>query len=75
MAVAGAFVMTSCGTDDGLGKRFPVSGKVTYNGNPLEKGDISFVPDDPKGVGATGLIENGVVHLVDGRKQRRCPGG
>lgn len=52
--------MASCGTtDDGLGQRFPVSGKVTYNGNPLEKGMISFVPDDPKGVGATGAIENG----------------
>jgi hypothetical protein len=66
VAVAGAIVMTSCGTDDGLGKRFPVSGKVTYNGNPLEKGDISFVPDDPKGVGATGLIENGSYTLSTG---------
>ena len=66
LGVAGVIVMTSCGTDDGLGKRFPVSGKVTYNGNPLEKGDISFVPDDPKGVGATGLIENGAYTLATG---------
>jgi hypothetical protein len=59
--------MTSCGTnDDGLGKRFPVSGKVTYNGNPLEKGMISFVPDDPKGVGATGAIENGSYTMSTG---------
>jgi hypothetical protein len=59
LALAGVVGMTSCGTDDGLGKRFPVSGTVTYNGNPLEKGSISFVPDDPKGIGATGAIENG----------------
>jgi len=54
-------VMTSCRSDEGFGfgKRFPVSGTVTYNGNPLEKGKISFVPDDPKGVGAAGDIENG----------------
>jgi hypothetical protein len=66
LAVAGVLVMTSCGTDDGLGRRFPVSGKVTYNGNPLEKGSISFVPDDPKGVGATGAIENGSYALSTG---------
>ena len=66
LAMSGILFMTSCGTDDGLGKRFPVSGKVTYNGNPLEKGVISFVPDDPKGVGATGPIENGAYTLSTG---------
>ena len=45
-------VIASCGgSDDGLGTRFPVAGKVTYNGKPLEKGAISFVPDNPKGGG------------------------
>ena len=59
-------VMTSCGTDDGFGKRYSVSGTVTYNGKPLEKGEISFVPDDPTGVGATGTIENGSYTLSTG---------
>ena len=60
-------VITSCGgTDDGLGRRFPVSGKVTYNGKPLAKGSISFVPDDPKGVGASGAIENGSYAMSTG---------
>jgi len=60
-------VITSCGgTDDGLGRRFPVSGTVTYNGKPLEKGSISFIPDDPKGVGASGAIENGSYTMSTG---------
>jgi hypothetical protein len=66
LAVAGALVITSCGTDDGLGRRYAVSGTVTYNGKPLEKGVISFVPDDPKNVGATGTIENGSYALSTG---------
>jgi hypothetical protein len=66
LTMAGVLSMTSCSTDDGLGKRYPVSGTVTYNGNLLEKGSISFVPDDPKGVGATGTIENGSYTLSTG---------
>jgi hypothetical protein len=67
LAVCGLVVMTSCGPDDdGLGKRYPVSGNVTYNGNPLEKGSISFVPDDPKGVGASGAVESGSYTLSTG---------
>jgi major membrane immunogen (membrane-anchored lipoprotein) len=66
-AVSAVAVVTSCGrSDDGLGKRYAVSGNVTYNGNPLEKGSISFVPEDPKGVGATGTIENGSYALSTG---------
>src|SRR3954451_2499471 len=61
IAVTGTLVIASCGetSDYGLGQRFPVSGTVTYNGTPLEKGQIHFFPDDPRGVGATGAIENG----------------
>jgi len=66
LAVCGVIAMASCGTDDGLGKRYPVSGTVTYNGNPLEKGGISFVSDDPKGIGASGTIENGSYTLSTG---------
>jgi hypothetical protein len=66
LAVSGALVMASCGTDDAFGKRYPVSGSVTYNGTPLEKGTISFVPEEGKGVGATGVIENGSYTLSTG---------
>jgi hypothetical protein len=66
LAASGAFLIASCGTDDGLGKRFPVSGTVTYNESPLPKGMISFVPDDPKGVGGNGAIENGSYTMSTG---------
>jgi hypothetical protein len=49
-----------CGSDDGLGKRYPVSGTVTYNGKPLPKGSITFVPNDTK----TSRAANG--NIVEG---------
>jgi len=46
LSLAGVFSLVGC-ADDGLGKRFPVSGKVTYNGQPLKTGTVSFLPEDP----------------------------
>jgi hypothetical protein len=66
LAALGLLVMSSCSHDDGLGRRYPVSGTVTYNGNPLEKGVISFIPDDPKGIGATGAIVDGSYKMGTG---------
>jgi major membrane immunogen (membrane-anchored lipoprotein) len=68
LAVPALLVLASCGgTDDGLGKRYPVSGTVKYNGSPLEKGDISFVTEDvSKNFGATGTITNGSYTLSVG---------
>ncbi len=67
LAVPALLVMASCGTDDGLGKRYSVSGTVTYNGKPLEKGTISFVSEDLKNnLGATGTITNGSYTLSTG---------
>ena len=34
-----------CG-DDGYGRRYPVSGTVTYKGQPLKQGTITFTPAD-----------------------------
>ena len=67
LAVPALFVLASCGTEDGLGKRYPVSGTVKYNGGPLEKGEISFVTEDmSKNFGATGIITNGSYTLSMG---------
>jgi major membrane immunogen (membrane-anchored lipoprotein) len=68
LAVPALVVLASCGTgDDGLGKRYPVSGTVKYNGNPLQKGEISFVTEDmSKNLGATGTITNGSYTLSIG---------
>jgi hypothetical protein len=66
-AALAILAIASCGgRDDGLGTRYPVAGKVSYNGNPLEKGAISFIPDEPKSAGASGTIENGSYSLSTG---------
>jgi hypothetical protein len=59
-------LLPSCGDDSGLGKRYPVSGAVTYKGEPLESGQISFVPATPGETTreATGTIENGSYTLT-----------
>jgi major membrane immunogen (membrane-anchored lipoprotein) len=67
LALPALLLFASCGEDDGLGKRYPVSGTVTYNGNPLERGEISFVSDDLKNhLGASGQISNGSYSLSTG---------
>jgi hypothetical protein len=68
LAVCGVGALASCGGgEDSFGKRYYVSGTVTYNGSPLQKGKISFIPDDPaKGVGASGSIEEGSYTLSTG---------
>jgi major membrane immunogen (membrane-anchored lipoprotein) len=68
LAIPALLILASCGgTDDGLGKRYPVSGTVKYNGSPLEKGEIGFVTEDmSKNFGATGTITNGSYTLSMG---------
>jgi hypothetical protein len=67
LSVPALLVMASCGTDDGLGKRYPVSGTVTYNGKPLEKGTISFISEDLKNnIGASAEIVSGSYKLSTG---------
>jgi hypothetical protein len=54
-------VVLGC-SDDGMGKRYPVTCTVTYNGKPISKGSISFVPKADAGKqGASGQIEDGKV--------------
>lgn len=53
------FLTVGCGFDDGLEKRYAVTGKVTYKGQPVAKGTINFMPVKPDGRGATGQILDG----------------
>ena len=53
-----------CGGDDGLGRRYPVSGTVTYKGAPLAAGNIQFTPADSKGRAASGVVEGGRYSLT-----------
>lgn len=43
-------VASGCGggTNDAP-ERFPISGKVSYDGKPVPKGNITFIPDSTKG--------------------------
>jgi hypothetical protein len=54
-----------CG-DDGLGKRYSVSGTVKYKGTPLEVGTITFYPTsgvNAENRSASGSIKNGAYNL------------
>lgn len=54
LAIAG------CSSRDYPGpKRFPLTGKVAYNGTPVDFGSISFLPKDGEQRVSGGLIENG----------------
>jgi hypothetical protein len=68
LSVAGAVVIQGCSSDDsGLDKRYKVSGKVSYKGEPVAKGTIAFEPSNPpppKGRFASGYIENGYYNLT-----------
>jgi len=58
LTVPALWAISGCG-DDGLPSRYSVSGKVTYKGEPVQKGKISFVPEVESGRGATGEIVDG----------------
>src|SRR5262249_11742010 len=48
-------------SDDGLGQRYPVHGRVTYGSQPLKIGRITFYPIDTASTArdATGTIQDG----------------
>jgi hypothetical protein len=57
VGAAGLGLGSGCG-DDGLEKRYPVTGTVTYQDQPVEKGVISFAPEGA-GRAASGTIVGG----------------
>jgi hypothetical protein len=60
----GIWAVAGCG-DDGLPKRYPVYGTVTYQGKPLESGTITFTPGDlHNGRSAGGTIKEGNYSLA-----------
>ena len=64
LAGMGAVLVLGCGDPSGLPKRYPVSGTVTYQGKPVEKGRINFIPTQADGRAAGGEIENGEYSLT-----------
>ena len=63
VAGLGLLVIFGCG-GDGLGKRYPVSGRVTYKGAALPSGTITFLPEDSKAKPAVGTITDGNYSLT-----------
>ncbi|WP_435018200.1 hypothetical protein TA3x_000146 [Tundrisphaera sp. TA3] len=51
LLMAASVLACGCGDADGL-ERAAVSGKVTLDGKPLERGDIQFIPKDGDSRGA-----------------------
>jgi len=64
LVAAGVLFVSGCGYDDGIGRRYQVTGTVTYNGNPLEKGTINFQATTPEGRSAGGDIQKGAYRLT-----------
>lgn len=50
--------LLGCAPENRLGRQ-PISGTITVNGEPLNRGSILFAPDDPTGVSSGAEIENG----------------
>jgi hypothetical protein len=64
LLAVGMTAFVGCGDDSGLAKRYPVSGKVTYKGEAVEKGTIAFVPVEAGGRAASGQIDKGSYSLT-----------
>lgn len=57
-----AAALPGCG-EDGLGKRYKVTGMVKYKGEPVEHGLICFITPDAGGRSCTGTIDKGYYTL------------
>jgi hypothetical protein len=59
----GLIGVAGCSDDSELGRRYRVSGTVSYNGRPVEKGIVSFRPTQTGGRAAHGTISGGSYSL------------
>jgi hypothetical protein len=62
-------VVLGCGEDGP--KRFRVSGKATFNGEPIPYGDVLFTPDDAK----KNSGPQGIANIRDGKFDTSAAGG
>ena len=65
LVVAGLFVITGCGSST---DRLSISGKVTLDGVPLDRGSIRFSSSDGQHLMATGaMIRDGQYSIPEGK--------
>jgi hypothetical protein len=64
--ISTALLGFGCGEDDEFPQRFPVTGTVSYKGEPVPRGKIEFLPTTPPPVGhpAMGTITDGTFYLT-----------
>jgi hypothetical protein len=79
LSVAAMVIVLGCGGDEsGLGRRYKVTGKVTYKGEPVARGTVSFLPvkpPPPEGRAATGEVKDGYYSLgTTGNNDGALPG-
>jgi major membrane immunogen (membrane-anchored lipoprotein) len=79
LGLTATVVVVGCGDDGtGLGRRYKVTGKVTYNGAPVPQGTVNFIPTKPpppEGRAATGQIKDGYYSLsTTGNDDGALPG-
>lgn len=60
LLLTGVACLFGCGSKPAV-----VSGKVTYDGEPVRNGYISFIPDDGKGASSGAQIRNGMYKALD----------
>jgi len=67
--VVGLLLVLGCAKSDGL-ERYRLSGSVTYDGQPVPKGEIQFTPNSREGNPGPGTflkIENGQYETAAGK--------
>jgi hypothetical protein len=79
LSVSAMVVVLGCsGDESGLGSRYKVTGKVTYQGAPVAHGTVNFLPTKPpvpEGRAATGEIKDGLYSLsTTGNSDGALPG-
>ena len=53
-------VLAGCGSSKYKGEqRYPLKGEVTFEGQPIDVGSISFIPENDKGRASGGVITDG----------------
>jgi hypothetical protein len=63
VALSASLALPGC-TTEGTGRYVKVDGRVTYEGKPLKKATINFLPVRADGLAATGAVEDGVIKTV-----------
>ncbi len=69
-ALSALSILTGCGSKDDGPARFHVSGTVTYQGQPVPRGTVIFLPDTTKGTKGPASK----VQIVDGKYDTRSEG-